>query len=290
MKILAGIVLFNPDIKRLEENVAAICNQVDKVVLFDNHSENIEAVRKIFGGYEKLELLCNKNNDGIASALARIMDYAGRNDYTWVLTLDQDSVCKGDIIKTYVDVLRNPGKWEIKCDPHKIGLLTCNIVDRNYEIDNDIESSEKTKIIERCITAGSFMNTRNYFESDGFDEQLFIDGVDFDICYNLRMHGFFIVQVNYDGVLQEIGLGRIVRLLWKKYPYNNHSPLRNYYMARNDIIVQRKYPEYISGSRTFVRELKSEMIVLIYGKQKFRTLYKRWAGIRDGLSYHLTKR
>ena len=287
MKILAGIVLYNPDIERLKENIDAIIAQVDRLILYDNHSDNIEVVKKTFCGNEKLELICNDNNDGISAALARIMEYAEKSSFDWVLTLDQDSVCKEGLVEKYVDVLKNPEKWDVKCDHQMIGLLTCNIVDRNYEIDNDIKPDEKTKIIERCITAGSFMNTSNYFKSEGFDEYLFIDGVDFDICYNLRKHGLYIVQVNYDGVLQEIGSGKIVRLLWKKYPFNNHSPLRNYYMARNDFIIHKKYPDYISGMRTIARELKSEAIILIYGKQKFRTLCKRWSGIRDGLSYHI---
>lgn len=285
MKILAGIVLYNPDIERLRENVGAIISQVDKLILYDNHSSNIEIVRSSFFGNEKMELICNENNDGISVALARIMEYAEKRGFDWVLTLDQDSVCREGLIEKYVDVLQNPEKWDVNCDPHRIGILTCNIIDRNYEIDNDIKPDEKTKIIERCITAGSFMNTSNYSKSEGFDESLFIDGVDFDICYNLRKHGFFIVQVNYDGVLQEIGSGKIVQLLWKKYPYNNHSPLRNYYMARNDLIIYKKYPQYIGIKKTILREIKSQLIICLFGTNKLQLLSKRWKGIIEGIRY-----
>ena len=39
MKTLAGIVLYNPDIERLRENIAAIAPQVDTLLFIDNASE-----------------------------------------------------------------------------------------------------------------------------------------------------------------------------------------------------------------------------------------------------------
>ena len=45
-KYLAGIVTFNPDIERLNENISAIINQVDKVVVVDNGSENADDIKK----------------------------------------------------------------------------------------------------------------------------------------------------------------------------------------------------------------------------------------------------
>ena len=41
MKYIAGIVLYNPDLGRLKENIESICKQVDKVILIDNGSDNI---------------------------------------------------------------------------------------------------------------------------------------------------------------------------------------------------------------------------------------------------------
>ena len=48
MKVAAGIVLFNPDLKRLEENVCAVKSQVDEIIFFDNGSKNIKEIRKNF--------------------------------------------------------------------------------------------------------------------------------------------------------------------------------------------------------------------------------------------------
>ena len=46
MKILAGIVLFNPDIERLKQNAAAILPQVDCLLAVDNGSTNLEEIEK----------------------------------------------------------------------------------------------------------------------------------------------------------------------------------------------------------------------------------------------------
>ena len=45
-RIAAGIVLYNPDIDRLKKNLEVIESQVEKVFLVDNHSNNLEEVKK----------------------------------------------------------------------------------------------------------------------------------------------------------------------------------------------------------------------------------------------------
>lgn len=47
MSYIAGIVLFNPEIDRLVDNIEAIYKQVDKLLLVDNDSKNIEDVEKL---------------------------------------------------------------------------------------------------------------------------------------------------------------------------------------------------------------------------------------------------
>ena len=39
--VLAGITLYNPELDRLEENIASIQNQVDRIICVDNGSKNI---------------------------------------------------------------------------------------------------------------------------------------------------------------------------------------------------------------------------------------------------------
>lgn len=98
MKTLAGIVLFNPDVDRLKENVNAIIQQVDDLILIDNGSGNINEVKAIHFHDKKYTIIENGNNLGIATALGQIMEYGIQYGYDWVLTLDQDSVCRPGLI------------------------------------------------------------------------------------------------------------------------------------------------------------------------------------------------
>ena len=57
MKYIAGIVLYNPDLGRLKENIESICKQVDKVILIDNGSDNIREIEDLIKEYLNCILL-----------------------------------------------------------------------------------------------------------------------------------------------------------------------------------------------------------------------------------------
>ena len=80
MKYIAGIVLYNPDLGRLKENIESICKQVDKVILIDNGSDNIREIEDLIKEYLNCILLKNGENMGIAYALNQILKYAYEND------------------------------------------------------------------------------------------------------------------------------------------------------------------------------------------------------------------
>ena len=145
--ILAGIVLYNPEIKRLEENIKGIYKQVDKLIFIDNNSSNKNKIMKLLENYNNIELIKNTENKGIAYALNQILEYAYQNQYEWFLALDQDSIAQNDLISKYSKFF----KMEY------IAMITCNIIDRNFK--TDIKDEEEFKYIERCITSGSINNT-----------------------------------------------------------------------------------------------------------------------------------
>jgi len=99
--IYAGIVLYNPDISLLKKNIEAIRNQVAKVALVDNGSDNIAEVQSLINKYENACLISNDDNLGIAKALNQIMERAKEENAQWVLTLDQDSICPDGMVKKY---------------------------------------------------------------------------------------------------------------------------------------------------------------------------------------------
>ena len=149
IKVLVGIITYNPNINRLIENVEAIIDQCNECVICDNGSGNITDIIDAFKEERRVNFIRNKENKGIAKAINQIMAYADELKYEWFLTLDQDSVCMPRLIDTY-----------LKFVSPEIGQITCNIVDRNIgalsKHKDDLECLE----CEGCITSGALNNTK----------------------------------------------------------------------------------------------------------------------------------
>ena len=100
-RIAAGIVLFNPEMSRLEENISSIIKQSEIIYLVDNGSDNIDSINDFVNQLDeyKIVLQRNKNNEGIAKALNQLCSMAIGDDFKWILTLDQDSVCPSKMVE-----------------------------------------------------------------------------------------------------------------------------------------------------------------------------------------------
>ena len=275
MKILAGIILYNPDIPRLLQNIKEIKEQVDQLICIDNGSTNLTSVRTCLS--KEIEIVELKENLGIAAALNRILEYAAREQFDWFLTLDQDSVCMPKLVDHYRLYTETP----------KAGILSCVIQDRNFN--SEEKSIETLQEIAECITSASLCNTVAVTTVGGFDEAMFIDSVDFDICRKLKRNGYKIYKIPFTGILHEVGHGKNVRLLWKKRVVYNHSVIRNYYMSRNHIYLAKKYFDEISIYKTLLKELEAELLILLYESEKLKKLHARHIGIRDGFKNKMGK-
>lgn len=271
--ICVGIVTYNPDISRLKQNFDSISNQAEVIYVADNASNNIKDIQELIYNYENIILLRNEANKGIAYALNKIIITSKRNGFKWVLTLDQDSICEKDIINEYKKRVLNKN----------IGMLCCKIQDINLGELNKFEKNDgQDEFVEFCITSGSAISVKAWECVGGFDNELFIDRVDTDICYALLKNNYKIIQIPYKGLVHEIGTGKAINVLGKEIYLYNHSPIRRYYISRNSIIMSKRY-----GKTTIVHELKyllSRMIlILFYEDQKWHKFYNSLCGIIDGL-------
>ena len=276
MKVLAIIVLYNPDIDRLNQNIKAVSSQVDEVVLVDNGSGNIDEVKNNIKN--SVTFIYNDKNVGIARALNEGFEYAIKNEYDWVLTLDQDSVTEKHLVEIYKKYLHLPD----------IGMLTCNFVDRNSDIILEEEQQEEYYTVSRCITSASFCSVEAYIKSGGFDDYMFIDYVDHDYSAKMYKNNYKIYRINYDGLLHEIGHTKVYHFFGLKAISTNHSDFRQYYMARNNIILAKKYPEYYKMSNRIKSEIFKWIVILLFEKNKFKKLSRRFSGIKDGIKYKVS--
>ena len=283
---VAGIVLFNPDINRLLENIGALVPQIDSIILVDNHSENIEEVKStIFDDKHSFsdvsfKLIENPANLGIATALNIICREALLQGAEWVLTMDQDSVCSSDLIDIYTKYINYPG----------VASLTCVINDRSGSLEYEKEKwNDEFRDVNFAITSANYIKLSVWQSIGGFDDRFFIDKVDTDYCFRLIEANYRILEINYSGMLHEIGQGATDHKLFG-YPFVvfNHSPFRAYYIVRNHIVFARKY-ESLKGKK-WARRVKRTawtrvIVYLLYEKQKIKKV-KAWIrGLIDGYRF-----
>ena len=181
---------YNPDVTRLEENIKAIKPQVERLLIFDNGSENIDKI-SLTGGCSA-ELIRGGENYGMAVALNRLAEVAEEGGATDIVFLDQDTVASDDLVCE-----------ERKLCGDDIGLVCCLSVDRNH-VDDDADRGVVCDIT-RAITSGSMVNLAAWRKVGGYDERLFVDWVDNEFSDNLRAHGYGLVKTSCTHILHEMG-------------------------------------------------------------------------------------
>lgn len=273
-EICAGIITFNPDVNRLIKNIDAISKQVTHVYICDNGSSNINEIKEIIcncGISKEISLIRLDNNYGIAYALNRVFDIAMKIGYSWVLTLDQDSICPLDLIDNYI---KYEGVYS------KVGIYCPQINDINR--DENIQLKDSAIEIEKCITSAALTLVEAWNTSGYFDEFLFIDSVDFDFCKKIRNKAFKIVQVNSVAIQHEIGKIKKFNVLGKSFTPMNHSSFRKYYISRNAIYLSKKYEDE-SLLHSLLSIGKLFLLTVLFESKKREKLDAILKGAYDGM-------
>lgn len=285
----AGIVTYNPDIDRLENNINAIIKQVNELIIVDNASNNKQEIIDLLKQYKNVHLIVNESNKGIAKALNQICDKACKLHAKWCLLLDQDSVCSANIILEYTKFLTVKG----------VGMFCPFIVDE-YKI--TLSKYKKmnlpeTSICKFAITSGSYIDLDIWKEVGGFLEYFFIDGVDAEYSYNLRVHGYKILRVNNCYIMHQQGnntekthIYRIhidesgKRTIKPAFRFN-YSLLRWYYMARNNLILIKKYKQLNGIIKPTLSYFMRFFSVVLLEKNKVAVFKSIYQGFSEGLKY-----
>lgn len=274
-KILAGIVLYNPELTRLRENIKAIYHQVDKLILIDNGCKSQDFLSVI--DEDDVHIISLKKNRGIATALNTILQYALDNDYDWALTLDQDSVSPPGLIDAYKNVIHQHDD---------LGMVCCKIRDRNFVMKREEAVPQIDGYVDQCITSASMVFVKAWQEVGGFDDAMFIDSVDFDFCLLLRKSGWKIFRTYKVELLHELGNSEVIHICGKEYTCSHYPPFRHYYISRNLIYEGRKHHKLGKNLRVWVRHLYT---TLVYENQKRVKLKRILCGLVDGVYMPITK-
>lgn len=271
MKILAGIVLYNPNLIRLRENIDSILEQVDYVLLVDNGSSSLSYIEEIRSCSCKIVYLSNNKNMGIAYALNQICGYAYSHGYKWALTLDQDSVSMPGMVETYMREV-----------DERTGIIGCWIDDRNYKRDESWGIAQGTFETDWVITSAAFTNVEAWKRCGGYDTSMFIDWVDWDICESMRLAGYKIMKTYKTKLVHENGENTyLVKVRNHIMQVMNRPAFRYYYNFRNQIYMARKYKHMSVWHESYELAFKF-YTVLRYEDNKLQNLWAMTKGYFAG--------
>jgi rhamnosyltransferase len=246
-QIAAVVVTFFPD-DRVTARLAAIRTQVDRLVVVDNGSPaETQTMLETWAEANGAAVLANAENRGLGKALNQGMSWSEAAGSEWAVTFDQDSMPQPGMVaallataqsvpnrdrvamvgaNTYDERTGAGGHW-LRPKRRGFRLAACS----NVDLDD----------VTFVITSGILTRVRAWRELGGFDEGLFIDYLDHDLCLKARMAGLSACVSAGARLAHNFGASREVVVAGRKLRPTFHSAGRHYYMARNRVLMWRRY-------------------------------------------------
>ena len=275
----AVVVWYQPENDAIQ-NIMTYYTEVEKVFVVDNSNcKNTELVSQLTQ-LNKVEYIDLNGNKGLANALNIGCKKSESESFDFILTMDQDSFFDAEAVKTMIGYVE---KQDIK----NLGIV-CPSVNAIYLseenkqqldcLDNIVGEVKREKWV---MTSASLMNAKAFEEVGRFDGNLFIEHIDIDMGIKLFLHNYAIYKMRDSKINQRFGNSKPCHFLGKKIHPMFASPVRTYYLVRNQIYIIKKYGfKFIKF--TNVSLVKTVIKILFYEPQKIERLRMFGYGMIDG--------
>ncbi|MEI6706182.1 MAG: glycosyltransferase family 2 protein [Methylococcales bacterium] len=244
------LVTYNPNKDSLQVVIQAISDQVSNIFIVDNGSSNFSSdwfdKFKSCQMSEKLHVLPQEENLGIAAAQNIGIKQAMKLDADFVLLLDQDSIPDFNMVKELISVMD-----EKSSEGYKIAAVGAHYVDeRNTDrssfsrlsgmcLVKENPVSNRVVLTDFVISSGSLISLKTLHSVGYMNEALFIDQV--DIEWGLRAKSLGYQSFGSCNAVMAHSLGE-EPLVFLGRKFLNHNPLRHYYIFRNAVwLISKKY-------------------------------------------------
>lgn len=277
-RVAAVIAAYNPD-HRIIEVFMAIRKQVSLVVIVDDESG--EAATPVFDKLRSLgaEVVHLPQNSGIARTLnvgiARSSELVGPEYY---LTLDQDSIPDPDYVSNALDTIRLARKLKVPIG--FVGAATYN--------NSTVLGGGRLEGFEQPFDpwqSGMLIPSSTLDMVGGLDEQLVIDAVDSEFTLRVRRAGLAVLCGIGCNMSHSLGQQSTVSFWGKERLFTYHSPLRVYYITRNNLEIFFRY--FLANPGWVVRkgyyELINQTRRVLFSKNRGPIVRAMLIGFRDAL-------
>ena len=224
MKLCAIVITYYPDVAETLRNCMAYIDHVDTLIVWENTPGKDREQYRIDLGTEyadKVVTMGDGTNHCIAKPLNIAAKWARERGFTYLLTMDQDSLFESGAFERYKEVIdRNK-------NDKTIGIFGANPY-RNFPDNN--EPLEELDV----ITSGTVYDLAMLEQIGEFREDFEIDGVDTEMCYRALKHGFKTVVIGLACMIHECGKQEKTRF---GFYIDNYSPFRLYHLTRNHLVL-----------------------------------------------------
>lgn len=231
---------------------------------------------------ERVEVIENSENQGIAAPLNEVLRRCD-GKFDLLLTMDQDSAFADGVMAAYrtgAEDLDWTDVFGLSPTPTARGAV------------NGVEPPLPLRWypVPRCITSGNLISVAKARAVGGFDEALFIDEVDHDICYRATQKGWN--HLRSPDVILWHRLGNTIEkwFIWRPIHAMGHSKIRKYYIARNRLVVWRRYHHMNEGFffRRYLVDTAREVFNILYMEtDKWKKLKFLLMGVRDAVWHQM---
>jgi rhamnosyltransferase len=277
MKVVGVVVAYFPDLKELTFNISSYVNELDKLIIWDNTPNQAEdyfapVIEEKYK--DKIRIMTTGKNEGIGYALNQAAQWGINNHFDYLLTMDQDSNFAEGSLLHYLRIIQKTGRRDVVMYTSMLRLVS-----------GDSPPFEGEFLEQKLgITSGSIMPLSVFEELGFFQEELFIEGVDLEMCWRAKKHQLKVLQVNHVYLNHAVGDRKEFNFLGEKLHTYNYSPIRVYYSIRNHIYLYKKYKDHAFFIHYFYNNVfKRAIAILLLESDRRKKLYALFLGAAHGL-------
>lgn len=246
--VTAVVVTYQPDLTAVSALLRALAPQVDRVVVVDNASDEV-LVRELttVAGEVGAEIMRLSTNTGIGAAQNVGIGRAREHGAAAVLLSDQDSLPASDMVSELLaglDRAREAGVRVAAVGPvtvdERAPQSTLLFEARRWGPRRAAVPAAKDALIPVVflLASGALIPTQSFDEVGLMNESWFIDHIDLEWGLRAKQAGLVMYGVPSARLGHHLG-DRTIRLPGRRHGVHIHSPRRNFYMARNTLLLVR---------------------------------------------------
>jgi rhamnosyltransferase len=268
----------------LEASLAVLRPQVSELVVVDNGSprELLDEL-SVCAAQAGATLLPLGSNRGIAHALNIGLQQAQARGCPWLATFDQDSLAAPAMLG---DMLRAAASYP---GGERVAVISPVHVEQRLGVSLGPRQAEREgplwRVLPTVMTSGNLVDVAKVMALGGFEEDLFIDYVDHELCLRLRRNGYDVLEARQARLLHAVGETSAHPLGRRSLRVSNHSAARRYYISRNRLILWWRYARTEGAwvrrdMRGFVTELAG---IVLHEQQPLAKLRMLARGVWDAV-------